>query len=125
MSGLCLAAGALIATLPFPAFTLAWNHSIEKIRWEEDYRIEGSRLVLTEARIKGSGAGMEPPPDAVFKNGVWHYRPGLPPLEELRLTHSPFTAGYEICSPRGCQPLAGVLPGLPEFALIEVTACRP
>ena len=123
MSGICLAAGALTAALQLPAFTLAWNHSIEKIRWEEDYRVAGHRLVLDEARIRGSGAGMEPPPDARFDHGVWHYHPPLPPLKELRLTHSPYTAGYEICSAGHCRPLAAILPGLPEVAVIEVSVC--
>jgi hypothetical protein len=125
MSGICLAAGVIAATLPLSAFTLAWTHSIEKIRWEEDYRIEGRHLVLEEARIRGSGAGMEPPADANFKNGVWHYKPILPPLERLRLTHSPYTTGYDICSSGGCQSLTTLLTGLPEFALVEVSACRP
>ncbi|HCN88979.1 MAG TPA: DUF1850 domain-containing protein, partial [Oxalobacteraceae bacterium] len=39
MTGLCLAAAGLAITLPLQAFTLGWTHSIEKIRWEEDYRI--------------------------------------------------------------------------------------
>jgi hypothetical protein len=125
MSGLCLAAGAVIATLPLSAFTLAWTHSIEKIRWEEDYRVEDRRLVLTEARIKGTGAGMEPPAGAEFKNGVWRYKPKLPPLERLSLSHSPYAAGYEICSEGGCRPLAGILTGLPEVATIEIRACLP
>lgn len=124
MSGICLAAGVIAATLPLSAFTLAWTHSIEKIRWEEDYRIVDRHLVLEEARIRGSGAGMEPPADALLKNGVWHYKPVLPPLERLRLTHSPYTAGYEICSVGGCIPLTAILTGLPEFALVEVSACR-
>jgi hypothetical protein len=59
---LCLAAGALSAVLAVNAFTLSWIHSIEKIRWEEDWRIEAGALVIDEARIRGSGAGMEPPP---------------------------------------------------------------
>ena len=62
---LCLAAGAITASLAIQAFTLAWAHSIEKIRWEEDWRVEENQLHLVEARIKGTGAGMEPPPDAV------------------------------------------------------------
>lgn len=124
MSGLCLAAGVIAATLPLSAFTLAWTHSIEKIRWEEDYRIKDSRLVLEQARIRGSGAGMEPPADAQLKGGVWHYQPRLAPLERLRLTHSPYTAGYEICSADGCKPLTTILAGLPDFALVEVSACR-
>lgn len=123
MSGICLAAGAIAASLPLSAFTLAWTHSIEKIRWEEDYRVVDSRLALVEARIKGSGAGMEPPADARFENGVWHYRPQLPPLERLRLTHSPYTAGYQICSGGRCQPLTAILANLPQFAVVEVWAC--
>jgi hypothetical protein len=123
MSGICLTAGVLAASLPLSSFTLAWNHSIEKIRWEEDYRVVGSHLVLDEARIRGSGAGMEPPPDArLDEKGVWHYKPQLPPLEKLRITQSPYTAGYEICADGVCRPLTAVMPGLPA---IDVVALRP
>ena len=125
MSGICLAAGAIAASLPLSAFTLAWTHSIEKIRWEEDYRVVDSRLVLEEARIRGSGAGMEPPADARFEKGVWHYRPPLPPLERLRLTHSPYTAEYQICSGGHCRPLTAILTNLPQFAVVEVSPCEP
>ena len=124
MGGVCLAAGLIAAHLQFSAFTLAWTHSIEKIRWEEDYRIVDGRLVLEEARIRGTGAGMEPPANARFKNGVWRYRPELPPLDRLTLTQSPYTLGYEICHDGACRPLAAIVEGLPEFALVEVTACR-
>lgn len=126
MNGICLAAGVIAATLPFSAFTLAWTHSIEKIRWEEDYRIVDThppRLVLEEARIRGSGAGMEPPGGARLQNGVWHYRPPLAPLERLQLSHSPYVAGYEICHDGGCRPLQAYLPGLPATTIITLTAC--
>jgi hypothetical protein len=123
VSGICLAAGALAAALPFSAFTLAWTHSIEKIRWEEDYRVVDSRLVLEEARIRGSGAGMEPPADARFENGVWHYRPPLPPLERQRLTPSTYTAEYQICSAGHCRPLTAILANLPQVAVVDVSAC--
>ena len=63
---LCLLAGAFAAQLEVTDFTLAWTHSVERVRWEEDWRVESKRLVLIESRIKGSGAGMEPPPDAVL-----------------------------------------------------------
>ena len=127
MIGVCLAAGLLHASLPLSRFTLAWTHSIEKIRWEEDYRVADlspPRLILTEARILGSGAGMEPPQDAVLKNGVYHYNPHLPPLKELRLTQSPYTAGYQFCSGGRCRPLTAVLPGLKgETTVIVVSPC--
>jgi hypothetical protein len=120
---LCLAAGAAGAVLAVNGFTLAWMHSIEKIRWEEDWRIVNRELVIAEARIRGTGAGMEPPAGARLSNGVWHYRPALPPQAVLRLTHSPHTAGYKLCVDGHCRPLADHLPGLPDNALIEIYSC--
>ncbi|MDP1610266.1 MAG: DUF1850 domain-containing protein [Sulfuritalea sp.] len=121
---LCLAAGAVAASLAIESFTLTWIHSIEKIRWEEDWRIEGRSLVITEARIRGSGAGMEPPAGSVLKDGVWHYRPQLPPQAVLRLTHSPYTAGYTLCTNTVCAPLADRLPGIADNTIIELMACK-
>ena len=119
---LCIAAGALVATLAVDSFTLAWTHSIEKVRWEEDWRIESGQLHLVEARIRGSGAGMEPPEGAVLENGVWRYRPALAPLERLRLAHSIFTTGYELCVDRRCRPLAEHS-GRAETEPVELFAC--
>ena len=121
---LCLAAGAVAASLAIDSFTLSWIHSIEKIRWEEDWRIEAGALVITEARIRGSGAGMEPPAGSVLKNGVWHYRPQLPPQTVLRLSHSPHAGDYILCSATVCAPLADRLPGLPDSATIELYSCE-
>jgi hypothetical protein len=120
---LCVAAGGLVVTLAMESFTLAWTHSIEKIRWEEDYRISGAQLVLTEARVRGSGAGMEPPNDATFANGVWHYDPHLPPLHELRLTQSIYTAGYELCQRDRCTPLANFAPRAGNGDVIQLQPC--
>ena len=125
MSSICLTAGVIAATLPLSAFTLAWTHSIEKIRWEEDWRVQGKALVITEARIRGSGAGMEPPVGSVLQNGVWHYRPDLPPQKVLRLTHSPYASGYELCVQGRCSPLADHLPGIDNNAVIELRECSP
>src|SRR5258705_10739760 len=75
MTGVCLlAAGMVVATIPADEFTLAWQHSVEKTRWEERYRVSGDRLALVEARVAGMGAGMEPPPGAHFANGHWSWR---------------------------------------------------
>ncbi|HYD95849.1 MAG TPA: DUF1850 domain-containing protein [Noviherbaspirillum sp.] len=119
MTGLCLAAAALSLSLPLQHFTLAWTHSIEKIRWEEDYRVSAAGLELAEARIRGSGAGMEPPQGALLKDGVWHYRPALRPLPALTLNRSGFVADYEICGGGRCRPLAELLG--PEAAAPVVT----
>ena len=124
---LCLVSGNLLAALPLTTFTLAWTHSIEKTRWEEDWLVREHRLVLAAARIRGSGAGMEIPPDAELRDGVWHYTPTLPPQRALLLRHSSYVAGYELCADRTCQPLADRLPGIGDNAgddtIIELRPC--
>lgn len=119
---LCLAAGTLTAVLAVETFTLAWTHSIEKLRWEEDWRIEGGVLVITEARIRGTGAGMEPPAGAVLEQGVWHYTPAVR-LTQLRLAHSPHAKGYELCLGGQCRSLADHLPGLADQAVLTLQPC--
>lgn len=121
---LCLTAGAVSASLAIQVFTLAWMHSIEKVRWEEDWRIEAGQLHIVEARIKGFGAGMEPPPGAILRNGAWSYRPEVAPLNQLNLAHSPYTTGYELCLVDGCLPLVDYLPGIEETTSIELKACH-
>lgn len=122
---LCLAAGTLAATLAIESFTLAWTHSIEKVRWEEDWRIEGAMLVLGEARIRGTGAGMEPPAGAVLSGGIWRYRPGVAPLPRLLLAHSPHVKPHEVCVDGRCRAATELLPGLADTAVIEIAPCPP
>ena len=99
-------AAATTATVVTPHFTLRWQHSIEKTAWEEDYVVAGDWLLLSGARIHGSGAGMEPPPDAFLYGGVWHYRVPDPWRRSLVLARSEFVRDYELClDGAGCQPL--------------------
>ncbi len=101
---LCLLAGAKQITLATAAFTLAWTHSVEKTRWEEDWVVTGQGLQIVEARIEGSGAGMEPPADAVRDGAMWRYHPHLPTLPELALARSGATGGrWSICFAGTCQ----------------------
>lgn len=114
----------VVRFVPVTQFTLAWTHSIEKIRWEEDYQVERDprgvpRLALTEARIHGSGAGMDPPPDAVFKNGWYAYVPDDQPAGPLRLTRSQYTADFDWCVPgKACAPMGEVLPSDGDLTLL-------
>lgn len=106
MTGVCLlVAGIVQAAIPADTFTLAWRHSVTHTRWEEDYRVAGDRLIATESRIEGSGAGMEPADDARFADGMWRWRPALPPLPQLALTLSPYTADYRLCMRGHCTAL--------------------
>jgi hypothetical protein len=92
--GLCLGlAGVVWAQVPTADFTLAWTHTIEKIRWEEDYRVTPDGLLLGEARVKGSGAGMEIPDDAELRDGAWHYQRQMPPLSRLERMARPAKSG--------------------------------
>jgi len=114
--GVCLslaaALNAPVVFVPATHFTLAWTHSIEKVRWEEDYAValdphtQEPVLHATQARIKGSAAGMEPPADTLLKNGWYTYTPTQTVVPELRLTRSEFTADYDWCVAGHCQPLS-------------------
>lgn len=105
---LCLLLGGKEIIYATAAFTLAWTHSVEKTRWEEDWQITPRGLQLMEARVEGSGAGMEPPADAQFDGRFWRYHPGLAPQPELVLARSGATGGsWQIC-------FAGACHGLPE-----------
>lgn len=118
--GVCLALASAPETtrfLPVQEFTLAWTHSIEKTRWEEDYRIIKPTspggvptLIAGKARIRGSAAGMEPPADAVLLNGWYEYQPSGQLPNELRLTRSGYTADYEWCQLGKCRPMQDVFP---------------
>lgn len=110
LAALCLAAGTLQVSLPATQFTLRWVHSIEKVAWEEDYEVVGAWLHLSQARIRGSGAGMEPPPDARLVNGVWNYRPPDPWRREVVLARSDFVPDYELCLDGRCRRLSHWLP---------------
>ena len=125
MIGLCLGlSGAIWAQLPVAELTLAWRHTIEHTRWEEDYRVTAMGLLLGEARIQGSGAGMEPPNGAVLRNGVWHYRSVREPLQPLRLARAPEAGDYELCIDGVCQPLSHWLgPPVPERPVVELWGC--
>lgn len=112
-------AGAFLWVLNAQAFTLAWTHSVEKVRWEEDYVLQGRQLVLKEARITGSGAGMEPPADAVWRDGVWHYTPASRPFARLVLANSSFGGHYDVCVAGECRALPTVDDGPNRPTIIE------
>lgn len=106
--GLCILAAGKTTALAATAFTLSWTHSVEKTRWEEDWRVTPAGLELVEARIEGSGAGMEPPPDAVKKDGMWSYRPEIPPQPVLVLARSGATGeGWRLCAAATCLSVGG------------------
>lgn len=102
---LCIGGGKAIA-LAAGLFTLSWTHSVEKVTWQERWAVSPDWLVLKEARVKGSGAGMEPGEGAHRKDGWWIWEPKATPLPELVLASSGATgAGWTLCGADGCQEL--------------------
>jgi hypothetical protein len=103
---LCILTGGKLITVAATAFTLQWTHSIEKTEWREAWSLGPAGLVLTQAWIKGSGAGMEPGDDAVLKDGWWSWRPKRTPVARLSLAASGKTvSGWTLCHDGGCLPL--------------------
>lgn len=122
--GLCLAtAGAIVKTYAgVMAFTLAWTHSVQKTDWQEDWHIDGDRLAIVEARVQGTGAGMEPPPEARFDGTWWRWKPSTPPMKEVALRRSGATADWRLCLDGTCHPMGDVLPR--DADPVTLLACR-
>jgi hypothetical protein len=108
---LCVASAVAALGLATQSFTLSWVHSVERVEWQEQWQLAGHSLRLTQARVKGSGAGMEPPPDARWQDGWWVYAPALPLLPELWLAVSGATVGgWRLCDEAGhCHDLETLL----------------
>lgn len=101
----CLAVGTLALQLATGAFTLHWTHSVERVAWEEDWQVSPRGLSLVESRIKGSGAGMEPGPDATLRDGWW-VSPGAMRVPSLALAASGATGeGWTLCADDTCRTL--------------------
>jgi len=118
---LCLAAGALVAALGSDEITLRWRHSVQKTLWEEVWRETPAGLVLAEARIQGSGAGMDPPDGARLIDGFWRWTPTLPPQREIVMRRSGATADWQVCIVGRCRPMTDHLP--PEADPVVLKAC--
>ncbi|WP_410219144.1 DUF1850 domain-containing protein [Paracoccus sp. (in: a-proteobacteria)] len=103
---LCVAAGAVLMSLATSQFTLDWTHSVARTAWWERWRVTEAGLAPVEARITGTGAGMEPPPDAALRDGAWHYVPHVPPQRQMILAASGTTgAGWRLCAGDQCHRL--------------------
>ena len=121
---LCLASAGVVKTLSIAAFTLAWTHSIEKVEWQEDWRVTPQRLELVQARVKGSGAGMEPPPDARLVNGWFQWRPKRAPMPQVLLGNSGAAGEWRLCRGGACRTLSEIF-GHPVGANVTTMSVCP
>ena len=106
---LCLISGGVTKVLMLGAFTLAWTHSIEKIEWQEDWRVTPAGLEVMAARVKGSGAGMEPPPEARLAGGWFQWRPAPLPRPQVVLGNSGLAGEWRLCHDGRCRTLSEIL----------------
>lgn len=121
---LCLASAGIVKALSVAAFTLAWTHSVEKVDWREDWRVSAQGLELVRARVKGSGAGMEPPPEARLVNGWFQWRPKRAALPEVALGNSGAAGEWRLCHHGNCRTLSDIF-GHPVGAQVTtMSACN-
>ena len=99
---------------------------MEKTRWEEDWKVTPAGLQIVEARVKGSGAGMEPPEGAVLEDGWWVYAPKLAAQPELALAASGATGdGWTLCAAQACIELGAVAGDAIELSpVLPTPRCR-
>jgi hypothetical protein len=103
---LCIATGGQVKAMAFAAFVLSWTHSVEKTEWRENWQVTDTGLKIAEARVKGSGAGMDPGEGARRIGNWWVWHPDLPTQREIVLSNSGSTvSGWNICGSGQCTAI--------------------
>lgn len=121
---LCLASAGVVKTLSVAAFTLVWTHSIEKVDWQEDWRVTPQALELVQARVKGSGAGMEPPPEARLVDGWFQWQPKRPAMPEVVLGNSGAAGEWRLCHDGKCRTLSEIFGHAVGTNVTTMKACN-
>jgi hypothetical protein len=113
-----LLAGAVLMRAPSPV-QLRWQHSVEHVALEERYHATSSGLHLLEVRGRGTGAGIDLPPQLRWSaGGWWRFRPAVAASQrELVLANSRHAGGYRLCWRSGCVALS-TLPGAFDTPLV-------
>jgi hypothetical protein len=122
---LCLTSLGVVKTLSIAAFTLAWTHSIEKVEWQEDWRITADGLELVQARVKGSGAGMEPPSEARLVDGWFQWRPARALMPEVVLGNSGAAGEWRLCEGGKCRTLSEIFGHQIGANVTTMSSCGP
>lgn len=118
----CLAAAGITKMLQVAAFTLAWTHSVEKMAWSEDWIVTGRGLEIVQARVQGSGAGIDPPPGARLVDGAYQWKPDRAPLSEIVLANSGAAGEWRICTDT-CRTLSDIFGVAVSAPVTRVTPC--
>ena len=119
----CLASAGVVKALALAGFTLAWTHSVEKIAWQEDWRVTPDGLEIVEARVKGSGAGMEPPAEARLVDGWFQWRLQRAPQPRIVLANSGAAGEWRLCSEGKCRTISDIFGHEVGAATITMSVC--
>jgi hypothetical protein len=115
----CLAGAGELLRIAATAFTLSWTHTIEKTLWVESWMVTRQALVLTEVKIKGSGAGMEPPAEARLVDGWYVWHPDDQQRPAISLRRAPEAGDWTFCaSSVPCAPLGKILPAAADPVIL-------
>jgi hypothetical protein len=121
---LCIASAGVLKSLSIAAFTLAWTHSIAKVEWQEDWRLSSSSLELVQARVKGTGPGMEPPPEARLVDGWFRWQPDRPLMPALVLANSGAAGEWRLCEGDHCRTLSEIVGHPIGMGTATLTVCH-
>lgn len=104
---LCVSIGAaVILALGEGEFSLAWRHSVTRDAWVETWEARPEGLRLLWADVKGPGAGLEIPDNAIRTAEGWRFAPELPPQREVVLAASGATGGgWTLCKGQVCHEI--------------------
>jgi hypothetical protein len=111
-----------VKALQIAAFTLSWTHSVEKMSWSEDWIVTGQGLQIVQARVQGSGAGVDPPQGAKLVDGAYQWTPDRSPLKEIVLANSGAAGEWRICTD-ACRTLAEIFGVDVAAPTTRVTPC--
>ena len=120
----CLASAGVVKSLSVAAFMLSWTHPAEKTEWQEDWRVTPLGFEIVEARIRGSGAGMEPPTVARLADGWMRWKPQLPRLTDVAFRSSGSAGEWRLCAEAQCRDLSAILGQPPGSGGIRMRACK-
>lgn len=114
----------MVKALSVTAFTLVWTHSVEQVDWQEDWRVTKLGLELVRARVKGTGAGMEPPPEALLVNGWFRWRPKRAVLPKVVLGNSGAAGEWRLCHHGNCRTLSDIFGHSVGAHVTTMSACH-
>ena len=115
---------------PTRVVELSWTHSIERVQGVETCAVPqpgapSAALRPLRVCLVGSGAGMEPAPQARWRDGGYEWTPAEP-VPRLPRAYSAFAADPTLCLDGRCAPLTVWMPQAAPATggVVRLRACR-